>query len=301
MVAAFLHVLTEIILPLFLLIGVGFVLEKICRLDMRTLTKVIFHVFVPAIIFVKILESSIALNEVTAIVLFAVIHTIAMLAVAVGVCQFRPLRSHRKVIAMGAMFFNSGNYGLPFVEMAFPGFGIGIMAVILLMQNLVNFTLGIWIITWGREGGLRRLLGFLRVPAIHAMAAGVLVRVLHVNIPEPVMAPLNLLTAGLIPLALVTLGAQLAKTRMGRAAAPLTALSILRLVASPLVAAAIVHFLRMPTDIGKVCIAAAGLPVAVNVFILAMEYNEDKELASQGVFWTTVLSAVTITALLIML
>jgi predicted permease len=37
------------------------------------------------------------------------------------------------------------------------------------------------------------------------------------------------------------------------------------------------------------------MPVAVNVFILAAEYNQDTRLASQTIFWTTALSAVTLT------
>ena len=43
------------------------------------------------------------------------------------------------------------------------------------------------------------------------------------------------------------------------------------------------------------------MPVAVNVFILASEYNQDSELASQAILWTTILSAITLTAWLAVL
>ena len=45
-------------------------------------------------------------------------------------------------------------------------------------------------------------------------------------------------------------------------------------------------------------VISAGLPVAVNVFILSAEYRRDEELASQMVFWTTILSAITLSVLL---
>jgi hypothetical protein len=52
---------------------------------------------------------------------------------------------------------------------------------------------------------------------------------------------------------------------------------------------------------GPVLIIAAGMPVAVNVFILAAEYDQDSRLASQSIFWTTALSALTLTAWLALL
>jgi predicted permease len=47
-----------------------------------------------------------------------------------------------------------------------------------------------------------------------------------------------------------------------------------------------------------VLIVGAGLPVAVNVFVISREFNRKPEFASRMVFWTTVLSAVTIPLLL---
>ncbi len=46
-------------------------------------------------------------------------------------------------------------------------------------------------------------------------------------------------------------------------------------------------------------IVAAGLPVAVNAAILAGVYRRNEDLASQSVFWTTLLSALTVTTLLL--
>ena len=66
----------------------------------------------------------------------------------------------------------------------------------------------------------------------------------------------------------------------------------------PLVAVGLVHVLGFGPDVSSLLIVAAGLPVAVNVYILSAQYQQDEELASQAVFWTTLLSGVTISILL---
>lgn len=291
-------ILIDIVLPVFLLMGVGFGVEKAFRLDMRTLAKLNFCVFVPALVFVKVVESTIAPREVAAILAFTSLHVLALWAIAEGVCLWRKLRPQRDVIALSAAFYNAGNYGLPLAELAFPGFGVGIMAVILLMQNMLSFTLGLWIA--GRGRATAHPSGLLKVPVLYAVVAGMLVRVIKVDIPAPIMGPLSHLAAGLIPVALLTLGAQLARTRIDRSVGPLSVTVALRLVASPVLAAGLLWLLPADPNAARVCIAAAGLPVAVNVFILAAEYDNNKDLASQCVFWTTLLSTLSMTLVLLL-
>jgi predicted permease len=51
--------------------------------------------------------------------------------------------------------------------------------------------------------------------------------------------------------------------------------------------------------LGPVMIIAAGMPVAVNVYVLSVEYQRDSDLASQTIFLTTLLSALTLTGWLL--
>ena len=81
---------------------------------------------------------------------------------------------------------------------------------------------------------------------------------------------------------------------MTRKVTPLAGLSLVRLVAAPILAAGLAWVLRFPEALADVLIVTSGLPVAVNVFILAVEYRQNERLASQAVFWTTVLSALSL-------
>ena len=125
-------------------------------------------------------------------------------------------------------------------------------------------------------------------------------RALGLDLVPSVKQPLTYLGNGLIPIALLTLGVQLSRCKISREIVPLSVLTVIRLVVSPVIGWGLVTALGIEGVTGAVLIASAGLPVAVNVFILAAEYNRDAELASQGVFWTTLLSPVTLAVVLML-
>ena len=295
----------NIILPIFVLIALGAALDRAFRLDLPTLSKLNFYAFVPALVFVKVLKADLDWSQMAGVVGFRLVHAGVLLAGAWLLC--RParlgLRPQGAVVSMGAMFFNSGNYGIPFVALAFGERYVAVIAVVLMVQNFLTFTLGVWLMeksAGGRTAG-RALRGMLRVPVIYAIGAALVVRATGAQVIPQVAVPLGYLADGLIPVALLTLGVQVARSRLGGHVRALSTVVVLRLAASPLLAASLVWLFGFPRDVSCVLIAAAGLPVAVNVYILAAEYRRDEQLASQAVFWTTLLSAITLTVLLAIL
>ncbi len=124
---------------------------------------------------------------------------------------------------------------------------------------------------------------------------------LDLQLAEQVRIPLNDLADGLIPIALLTPGVQLSRSRSGRNLVPLGAVGIARLVFSPLLAFGLVLLFGFGAPEFSLLIVAAALPVAVNTFILTAEYGRDAGLASQAVFWTTLASAGTLSLLLSLL
>lgn len=288
----------SIILPVFLLIGTGWLLDRKFRLDMPTLSKLNFYVFVPALIFVKIVQSTIRLDEARNIVIVSVLLVAILYGLSRLASRLLSLEDGGSIVILGTVFFNAGNYGLPLAELAYPGEGAGIMAVILMVQNLLSFTFGLWILESHQRSVRQVVAGLARVPVLIAIIAALLLQGLDVSIPAPFMKALGYLAAGLIPVALLTLGAQLARSENASARIPLSVLCIGRLILSPLIAYGLVRLLGMTGTVAEVCIIAAGLPTAVNVYILAGEYKRNSALASRAVFWTTLASAFTLTTLI---
>ena len=211
-----------------------------------------------------------------------------------------PYRGQRRVLTLAVIYYNGGNYGLPLVSLAFGDDGLTVLTLILTVQNLAGFTLGLWLIGGGRQAWPEVLKGFLNVPAVYAILGGLLLKAGDIQLAQPLRDPLTYLADGMIPIALMTLGVQLARGRIGGHLVAVSTVSLVRLVLSPLLAAGLVTmwaFFLSPEiwSIAPILIAVAGVPTAVGVYIFSIEYKRDPDLASQIIFWTTLLSAFTMT------
>ncbi len=294
-----LSVFSGTILPIFVLIGIGFLLDRIFRFDLRTLSKLNFYAFVPALVFIKFLQADMSGGMLLKVGAYRLAHIVAMGALVWLVFRGPSLATERTTMSFGAMFHNTGNYGIPLVMLAFGEQYVGVVAVLLMVQNSVMFTWCIWVLTKERAGLRRAAAGLVRIPVLYSIAAALLVRGTGVDVPQQVWVPMQFLSDGLVPVALLTLGAQLSRTQVRSNAVPLAAVTAMRLLVSPLVAAGLVLAFGFGQPVASVLIVCAGLPTAVNVYILAAEYGKAPGLASQIVFWTTLLSAVTLTATLL--
>lgn len=299
-----LDIIVNIILPIFLLIGAGFAVDRAFKLDMQTLSKLNFYVTVPALVLIKTLEAKLDPALLGAVALFTVVH-FALLRLASRVLfGARSLRRWEVILSMGAIFYNAGNFGLPLAQLAFGSLGASVMAIVMTVQNFITFTWGLWWMDAGKRDLRQSIAGLVKVPVIWAVLAALALLWLAIELPHPIRAPLSYLADGTIPLALLTLGIQLSRSPLVGRLAPLTAVTGMRLLISPLMAfgLAVVWAAIAPgalDSIRAVLIVAAGLPIAVNVYVLAVEYSRDATLASQMVVWTTLLSAVTLTGWLL--
>jgi len=300
--ATVLHILVHIILPVFALIGVGVLLDRAFKLDLTTLSRLNFYVFVPALVLVRLLDSRLDGDLIGLVVLFNLAHMALLLALCWLIFGWGELRRDRPLLTAAALFNNSGNYGIPFAQLAFGDLGVQVMALVLVFQNVTSFTLGLWLLGDEHARWRERLLSVLKAPVLYAVGAALLLNALHLELPAPIYFPLGQLANGLVPIALLTLGVQLSRVRLGGQIGALTAASAVRLIVAPLLALGLAWvWPGGPSEqVFPVLICAAALPVAVNVYILAMEYRRRPELASLIVFWSTLVSAVTLTAWLVM-
>ncbi len=299
-----LHILVNITLPVFLLIGAGILAERAYKVDVDSLVKLNFNVFLPALVFLKALDASLPPELFGGVAVFNLLHTALILGVSWALFSLPGLRGNRPELTLASLLPNAGNYGIPLAMLAFGAAGANIMAIIVLIQIFITITLGLWIIDSGRTHWRDALVSLLKTPILWASLAAVLMMVFKLQLPTPIRQPVEYLADGLIPLALVTLGAQLSRSRSGKQIRPLALVTLMRLLVAPLLAwfmllgweaAARAGMLPSLGLAGPVLIIAAGMPVAVNAYILSSEYNRDGDLVSQTVLWSTLISALSLT------
>lgn len=321
-------ILLSILAPILLLIGLGALMQWKFRLDLNTLSKLNIYLFTPAFIFHNVYLSRLSWSDMTGVAAITVAQSL-LLGVIVVVLGRMVNASRRTLaaVALAVMMYNSGNYGLPLAELAYPGRaattapavvkdGGAVQAFVVMTMNIMTFTVGLAIAAYAGDGGARRAAKtILQMPTVYALFAALAVRWWLQGDPDrtvPILVSKSAqyLANGLVPMALVTLGAQLAKSPRWPDWRPIGAVIGLRLVFAPVLMAGMLwalHKAGAPPMLNlwpwpaELLILTAAVPTAVNTLLLTLELRGDAELAADCVFWTTVASCVTITGWLVVL
>jgi predicted permease len=297
----FLNVFSSSALPLFVLIGIGFLADRLLKPDITTLSRLNFYILLPAALFMLVYETDLQVDEILRIGAFTLVHTVVLFVLAVVVFSFGTLAEQRPTLVLGTVFSNFGNYGIPMMLVAFGQQGVSVITMVLAAQVILVFTVGVVLFGAGQDGFRQSLSRLIRYPTLYAIALGFALRILHVTLPPPIQVPFDQLVVGFIVMALVTLGAQLSRSQVAGDTGPVAVVTLIRLIVSPLAAAALTLAFSFEPEMSRILIVATGVPVAINTYILALEFDRDPALASRMIFWTTLISAVSIPALLLIL
>ncbi len=136
--------------------------------------------------------------------------------------------------------------------------------------------------------------GLIKNPMIVSISLGLLVSANNIPVPVPVNEFLTLLGAAATPGALFAIGASLA-TKSAERVAIAGWLSFCKLVLHPAaVAVAALFVFDVDPYAAGVMIAAAALPVAGNVYILAQHYGVAPTRVSAAILISTAASVVTV-------
>ena len=290
---------SKVLAPILLLIALGALLQKRHPVQVQTLSNLQLHLFIPAFLFVHIADSKLTMGQIAGIA-GSILLIQALLALPLyGLLAWKKVpRETLAVVLLASVIFNAGNFGIPVALRAFGKPGGEVQALVIMTANLSLWVLGYGLSAAITGGGWQGLREILKLPILYILAAGLAIRATGWQLPEPMDYALHLVSDGLVPLALVTLGVQLAtQWRMPRWRLILP-VAFFKLLALPAIAALVVWKLGLwPWPGAQLIVASAG-PTAVNSIFLAIEQKGDIELAAECVFWTTLLAALTVTVIL---
>jgi hypothetical protein len=173
-------------------------------------------------------------------------------------------------------------------------------SIVFLVINVLAFVIGVTVATWADSHPLQAIATALTTPAVAVVPFAIAANVSMTDLPPIVDRPIELLAAALIPVMLVTLGAQLAAMRRPRITADVLLGSGVRLVISPLAAMAATAGLGLSGVPSGVIVLQAAMPAAVFTSLIAIEHDLEPELVTTTVLFTTLASAVTLAVVLAM-
>jgi malonate transporter and related proteins len=291
-------------LPFFMVIGVGYGAGRtgfFTEAATAWLTKFVFYFALSAMLFQFSANLSLAQVFDLTFVKAYLAGTVVVYLLATGVALIRRIPVQEAAVeAQCATIGNVGFLGIPMLVLLL-GEGAIVPVMLVLAVDLIVFgSLIVIIVTGARDGrlslGIFRSIGIglIKNPMIVSIVLGLTWSGLQIPIPGPLNEFVILLGNAATPGALFAIGASLASKSAERVFVA-GWLSFCKLVLHPaaVAVAALVIFPVEPYAAG-VMIAAAALPVAGNVYMLAQHYGIAPHRVSASILISTALSIVTV-------
>lgn len=302
-VNAFLQ-LVELSAPLFALVLVGYLIGISGRWPVsysEALSKFLFAVPLPALLF-RLMSDLSKLPPVDARVLVAffggcfVVFAVARVA---GLLAYRLDGVGQSVFALGGIFSNNVFLGIPLAKAALGEAAMPSIGLVLVFNSLTLWMLATVSVEWARHGELS-LKGFgntvrsvLTNPIVASILAGAAFGLTGWTLPAFVDVPLALLAQPAIPLSLVVLGMGLAQYGVRSGWRIATGITAMKLVGQPLAVWAIAVAVGLPPLETQAVVLLAALPVGINVYLMAREFNAIEGPVATSMLLSTLLAAVT--------
>ena len=285
----------EIVLPLFLLMAVGYGIKLTGMMNETTVkqvNKVIFKIFLPLLVFVNIYDTELAESFNSQLLLYAVagvsIQFVLSLCLAI---LLEKDNSRRGVMLQGMFRSNFVLFGIPISTALFGDTAAGLasilIAVIIPLYNVLA-VISLEMFNGKKPNFGKILLGIVTNPLIIGSVLGVLFVVFRVPLPTPVYDTVSQMKEIATPLAFIILGASFNFGDVGRYIKEVLIVLGAKLVAFPALGIAILlGFRDAPL---AVLLTVFGAPIAVSSFTMAQQMGGDDKLAGQLVVFSSILS-----------
>ena len=292
-------------LPFFAILGLGYLAARrgfFSEQATAHLTKFVFYFALSAMLFRFAATLDMAQVFDTQAVFAYLTATLSVYLLATAVALWRKTGLEQAAIeAQCAAIGNVGFLSIPLLVLLMGPQAVGPMMIVLGTDLIVFGSLIVILISASRDGRMNLAvlgpiaLGLVKNPMVMAMTLGLIWSSLSLPLPTPATEFLTLLGAAATPGALFAIGASLASKSAERKSVALW-LSTSKLALHPLaVTFAATQIFTVPPFTAAVMIAAAAMPTAGNVYILAQHYGIAPLRVSSTILISTAASVLTLT------
>lgn len=295
------QVFVDVLLPIFLIFGVGFLLGKKKDPESRSIAHLSIYVLLPCLVFTSFLDGDV-LSSLAVTGVYIVVFTGIMYVLSVVTCRILQFdRTLESAFLLSVLFTNAGNYGVPLCTFAFGEEGTVNALAYMMYGSVIMYTLAVYIASRGNWSAHESVKNIFSIPLVYAVCLAVAFSYFSVEVPSFIVKPLTLLGSAAIPVAMVLLGIQLSKTEMHRAYKPLVLSTLFRLILSPFVGIVLTELMGVEGVLRSVLILESSMPTAINAGLIAIEFDAKPGYVSTVILVSTILSIGSLAVLLLYL
>ena len=308
----------DVVLPVFGLILVGYLAGRFRILGQESseaLNNFVYFFALPALLFVGMARVSAqdVLNLPFLAAFLGGIFIVFVLALVVARFAFPGNGAARTLGALSAVFANTGYMGIPLFLTAFGPDGVLPAVIGAVAMAAIVMAAGVVMIELAFSAGSGFVKALANVgravalnPLVIASVAGFVWNAAGFGLPKPIATFADLLGAAAGPAALFAIGLFLASQSLnalmgGRRAVEVVWLLSLKLVVQPLVTWWIARLVGLDQFWTASAVILSALPTGALIFVLARQYGVYVERASAVILASTVVSVVTLSAIMVLL
>ena len=302
MLATLAAIFVHVILPVAIIVAMGFVAARTLQIDQRSLARLGLYVLVPCMVFAGMAKSSVSAQELGQIFAFVVLSVVLLWPISSLAARALGLRgSEVNAFHLGTLLTNGANVGFPVLTLAWGAPALERGLIYAVAFQAIFQTVGVYLAAGGHLTPRDAVKRVLEVPGIYAMILGLVVNWAQISVPDFLFDPIKLVGDSLVPMLLVLLGMQLTEVRFHGYMKTAVVAAVIRLGVSAVLAVGIAGLLGLTGVTRQAMIAEASMPSAIIGLILAQEFNCHPRLVTAIISVTTVACLLTLTVVLSLL
>lgn len=291
----------NIVLPIFLILSLGYILKKLKILDELTtknMNSVNFKVFLPLLLFYNVYKTDLSVVFNPKLLIFSIISVILVfLLLFIIIPLLEKDNRKRGVIIQGIFRSNFVIFGVPVCEALFGQNATGVASMLIaVVVPLFNFLAVICLeIYRGGNINFKKIIkGIITNPLIIASIIGLFFIYFKIKLPTPIEKTINDISKIATPLAFILLGSSFTFSAFSVYIKQLSITILGKLIIVPGIVLYIAALLGF-RNIELTCLLSVfASPTAVSSYTMAEQMDGDSILAGQIVVLTSIISIITV-------
>ncbi|PIC76130.1 transporter [Sporosarcina sp. P19] len=288
-----------VILPIISVFIVGFILQRVKGLHIKSISSLSIYILSPALVFTSLYKADFNASYMTILIyMFALFYAMVLLnKIIAKIFKWNKKVESASILATG--FMNSGNYGLPVVLFSLGEKALPYAIFIMVIQSLQNNFFGVYYASRSTSGIGRSIKMVFKMPTTYAAIFAFIFQYFSITVPESIMSTTSMVGDAAIPVMMIMLGMQLGSVVRKKPNWQVVISGVvLKMVIAPILAFIFVMFVGMDPLVGTVLIIISAMPTAATTTMYAIEFDTEPELVSMITLISTLLSIITLSILL---
>ncbi|MBQ9000089.1 MAG: AEC family transporter [Clostridium sp.] len=291
----------NIVLPIFLILSLGYILKKLKILDELTtknMNSINFKVFLPLLLFYNVYKTDLSVVFNPKLLIFSIISVILVfLLLFIIIPLLEKDNRKRGIIIQGIFRSNFVIFGVPVCEALFGQNATGVASMLIaIVVPLFNFLAVICLeIYRGGNINFKKIIkGIITNPLIIASIIGLFFIYFKIKLPTPIEKTINDISKIATPLAFILLGSSFTFSAFSLYIKQLSITILGKLIIVPGIVLYIAALLGF-RNIELTCLLSVfASPTAVSSYTMAEQMDGDSILAGQIVVLTSIISIITV-------